>query len=1688
MKQLKRISTFILCVVGAVYAMVSHAVLLPPCSDLINYTYTINRSGAEKRPGSLCDGDAERGANWYTTYQAATEIVCELKETHEIEKVEIFATKWTKWYIIKKLHVSVDNGVGDFADPVILPGLVPSSEDQKELRDNSCTNHLFTASNLGKAVRVKVTVFSGAAASIGEIRLYGKPVSCRLTPAVAQGSRKVMAKKRGDFKKLENANWRIEFNPLGGRAMSVYSKTIDSELTDPEYQGSFVEEVWDRHKSHDFLKMQPYAMNYDTATDGLIRVTATGNAQGGGIDFFKVIKRFSASDDSTSLRVDYTFENIPEAMALQNYGILIHSTLGIFGRDVTCYYPTTEGVVAIRPGKRGVEYWGHRPARGWMAAAVDEGTGVAVTMPFRDVKTFYSWFSQVPTFEWRMFPIGLDAGSGYDVSVEIIPFKGLKTVSGAGGGLVGSLADGLCVVVSSRAGIVTAEADGQTRTLTFARPGDIASFSTHATTVVLRRDGVDVCRLEAPPAEGAWILAKECEQRESSVKEADLNCYTNFPRTACTPWGKPLSGRRLKVAILTGSGNQIELGRLDERFDMNFRTVGVMLAPGYSDKRSLGNPIYSDGNNFALINTSDLERGMLNVLKYDADVILVGGVPFEALTKDLRKLLIDKVTDGTGLVWLGQDRDVPELGFKLKSKNIVKLVPEAKGSSFASVPFSLLGAEDVYAIDAPQAAIVHAVCGEAPYLVETKLGKGRVLNIAYRALSDCPCPSAGLTPVNLRDFYETRDAPAEHYYSLIAKALLYAAGRKLPVSFGEFSAAKNAKGALKTSLRLCVFARESRKTCWEWRVTDPFGRVVASGNRDVALAEGEQTVSFNSIAIPCAHGPLAFELVVRDTEGVVQNWGAWAFSNEPNAVVESLKLDDMWHREGDEVAYDAVVKGDVTGMRLSVSLVDSYGRVIAEDSADARVSANGRFRISNALPARCYTVVASLFAPDGTLVSHRRAELRVRPSEAKYTWDDFEVGTWANADNREYLWPDLAAIYHNIGISTIIANPASMQLNFTMRHNIHPTFLSDAGLDRASEPQEYSKTGDKMKLLRPTCLSSPKFFAKREKSLAITVKTLPRYGMRFVWFGDEQSITGYSGTPVDFCFSEHCLKELRAFLRGRYGSLERLNKEWETDFANWDSVVPFTRQEVWESGGRHVAGWADHLEFMDSRLTNSIAFSVRAMHAVDPAVKFALSGTQQPSAYGGMDWWKIMGMMDAALSYGSGGQHEIHRSFRPDGGFMPWKWGYGSRGDSAVAGVWSAAFVGARGLMGFQSSSQINDDWTYSVGLRDTLPHVRRLVTGTGKHFVNNLVTRHDVAILYSQASLRAAFIENRREEHDKVEEKMRVLMLNLGYAYDYISYDQLAAGEAVPRKYRVLVLADALAMSDAEVAGVRAFAASGGTVIAEGMPATRHANCRKRTASPIADLFKDTRHTLFPKIDVDYLKAIDYPEKPEFAPVVAMERDRYGAALERAGVKAGNLGIVDEETGKPVVNAMVYPKTDVVGNNTWCVLASSAGRARNVKFTFPKSAWTYELVSGRAYGNVKTLRLPLRHGMPYAFAQYPERVALAKPNVDGANISIAYAAPVDGAVRIEVFRPDDTEAHCYAKNVLVKGGRATHEIPFVLSDPPGKWRIRITSIFGGESHECEMHRGIMPRPTICPISHIISTTKRSRNEKVNGI
>lgn len=1345
----------------------------------------------------------------------------------------------------------------------------------------------------------------------------------------------------------ENSRWRLGFEQAGGRLTRAYSKTVGVDFTVAGSPGLFTESSWDRWHSRGKLAATVFSSRVKCAADA-ISVTALGQATGGGIPFLKVAKRYRSTPDSSALAVDYRFINAPDAMSLQPYSPAIHLSLAMTNRVVRFFWADEKGVRS-RAQNVGSSFSCTNVVRGWFGA-VDPagGVGCVLTVPDGWLQGVGAWLPGVPASELRFVPVGIENGKSLSLTLELIPFKGLTSVSGAGGGFVGSLSDGECRIVSSRADRIAVHAGEAAETLVFSAPGELKSFKTRATTVRLLRDGREICRLDAKPASGDWNLPRVGPRRTPYRYEADFLCFTNFPAFNMRPWAKPLPGGPVKVSILTGRGNMPEVGMLAECFDMEYRAVGVIVDEPSPDRRRLGHPRYNYGDYFGRVVPADQEREINKMLGWGSDVILLAGVPLDALPASSVKLIRSRLAAGAGLVLVG-DEDKVEPG-----------VPGARVER-----------------------LVYPACPQ--------IGVWRM---------------CGMTP-NLMEFYPDKAPDPEYYFSLVARALVKAAGRGRELT---------GKGAT------------------EWTAFNVFREKTAQGRGRLPAAAD----------LPPFTGPQTVEYTVRDSRGAVTDWGRAVLTNAPQAAIVSLSPASGFVREGDLLAVKVGVKGAVAGLTLRLRVTDANERVIGEKTVPAAVRTEETFSLANDLRSFSTRVTAELLS-GGRVVSRRRSFLLTRPDPAKRKWDDYLICTGGNSETRYWLFPYIAKMYRDACISKV-AGQWPFKDYLCPRYNFYTGESALAGITMQSEPPEYAKTGDKTKLVRRACVSSPAFYEKRRESFRrYFEKVLPHRGYMSFGFGDEQSMTGYEGRPIDFCFSEHCLREFRAFAKNRYGTLARLNAEYDSAFASWDAVMPFTRQEVWKTGGRHVAGWADHLEFMDDRCTNALAFCVRELSRLDGDLYFTLSGTQPPAAYSGMDWWKMMRVLTGIEGYEIGGQFDLQRSFAPDARLSPWTVGYALRGNNAVHRLWDSVFQGCHGTVCFWARSQFRPDLRPAHCQADIQKDLERLGRGVGKYFVGELRFPKRVAVYYSQASYRAAFIEERRAEHDALQERVRRLLRTTGLPFDYVSYEQLEKGRVRPSDYKALVLVDTVAMGDGEIAALKAYAGAGGAVVALNRPATRAFNCRPRVASPLAGFFCGERRLLLE------------PVADEVA-----DRVRFAETFARLGFAVNPLGIV--LAGRRVAGARVFPMTDRAGRSCWCVSEPGFTEGEAV-FTFPTKGWIYDLVTGKAYGKTREIAAPYGKGHPHAFVLLPERSAVASLSVDGVRVSVDCGSDATAPLRVTVTRPDGTEADCYALNILARGGKAAFGIPFALSDPPGDWTVRVENRFGSDVRVCTVRReASMPR------------------------
>src|SRR5262249_53550964 len=132
----------------------------------------------------------------------------------------------------------------------------------------------------------------------------------------------------------------------------------------------------------------------------------------------------------------------------------------------------------------------------------------------------------------------------------------------------------------------------------------------------------------------------------------------------------------------------------------------------------------------------------------------------------------------------------------------------------------------------------------------------------------------------------------------------------------------------------------------------------------------------------------------------------------------------------------------------------------------------------------------------------------------------------------------------------------------------------------------------------------------------------------------------------DFDFSRHSAEGYRGWLRTRYGGLAALNAQWGSRFETWDAVAPVTTTEAMKRTDGNWSAWGDFKEWMDAEVARALSLGTQAVHAADPSALAAIEGAQIPG-WGGYDYARLSGAVDAIELYDGGGNVEILRSLNP---------------------------------------------------------------------------------------------------------------------------------------------------------------------------------------------------------------------------------------------------------------------------------------------------------------------------------------------------------------------------------------------------------------------------------------------------------
>jgi len=538
----------------------------------------------------------------------------------------------------------------------------------------------------------------------------------------------------------------------------------------------------------------------------------------------------------------------------------------------------------------------------------------------------------------------------------------------------------------------------------------------------------------------------------------------------------------------------------------------------------------------------------------------------------------------------------------------------------------------------------------------------------------------------------------------------------------------------------------------------------------------------------------------------------------------------------------------------------------------------------------CSLIVAALL--DGILSLSAAATNQLR------AWDTYRTIMWVG--DSAYRQPEKLALFfqrlREMGINTAMVfgdgNPQPLLDNrfpyyvenmvnrgLCLKFNSKVTDWNQFVTDWAKNDRPESA------FIRDYCLDDPQWRSLAREQMQRLVRKNRAHEPLAYDIRDELSIT-ISANPFDYDFNPITLRQFREWLKTEYHDLPSLNQGWETSFATWDEVKPFTTDQIkhrmasgdplprgkpdWQALAKitfdpRTAGasrtrwnfspWADFRTYMDLSLARTLDELRQTAHDLDLQTPVGIEGTQMPSAFGGYDLGRLAQVLDWVEPYDIGNAREIFGSFMPG---KPILTTVGEKdANLARRRLWHLLLEGDRGCIVWWSEDSIewsSKDYQLTSKARALAPVLKEMTSPIAQILLRAEREYDPIYIHYSQPSIQVDWLlestvdgstwprrfSSFEADHNRmlrVRNAWLKLFQDLGYSPRFISPAELCRLGEAEAGNGVLILPQSLALSDEEVKALQRFQQGQSglqTVFGDGSPGAFDQHGRLRSSNPL--------------------------------------------------------------------------------------------------------------------------------------------------------------------------------------------------------------------------------------------------------------
>jgi len=732
---------------------------------------------------------------------------------------------------------------------------------------------------------------------------------------------------------------------------------------------------------------------------------------------------------------------------------------------------------------------------------------------------------------------------------------------------------------------------------------------------------------------------------------------------------------------------------------------------------------------------------------------------------------------------------------------------------------------------------------------------------------------------------------------------------------------------------------------------------------------------------------------------------------------------------------------------------DAYGRRVAE-SVQPLSSEGGEARLRLGFADLLSPLLKiEVFVLDGRPRAFAEWELNCADRDCRFLtvrmprrWNNISLVAAVNHPE-EYNARQYLDILAGLGVDTVCAPASNEALFHTLGRNLG--FLPEVGRFLPA---------DTLDSVRKPCLTDPEYRTREGRILQERATTAWAGGNGLYSLGQGDCL---SATGEEVCYSATCLVGFRKMLQDRYRSLSALNSAWDTQFPIWDEVIPSDSASASASG--HYAPYVAFRTYMDKVFTEFLAYCRQRVRSVDRSgqVGFLPQPFDAPSL--GYDWGELAAGLDfMVVSPNYLNVVERIRSYSAPGAYTGLTFGGDYPPPNEATARWLPWFAVLHGIPSIwcmdpfaEASRPQHDPALYPDGranpffrtLAETAAAVRN---GPGALLLAATRSHCDIALYDSQASRHFNDVNTVSKTSSRQAEAAFAGQLRaLGYQYDYV--DRHSLQQNVLRRYRVLILPMARALSNDEISAIREFAVQGGVLVADVLPPEYDEFGVFRGRTAFADFFSDPGAESAVSAEVSRALLLPYSQEIK-------NTERLRKFLEEAGCKPVFDRLLD---GISVFRGELfrfrYGSADILG-----LLVDPKGqKVQEIRLPYAAGIKVYELTAPKRLRKPNKTAIVLQPGEARIYSVLPYEVTgitVTAPNRVAAGrrlfiqLSVSSDGPLPGAHLVQLdLRPEQGPPMLHYRRVVecVQGSGETY-IPLARNERPGRYYLVVQDLLRG--------------------------------------